>query len=69
MQITIVGLGLVGTSLALALKAASPETIITGHDPNGDNLKRAKDLKAIDKTHWNLISACDKAEVVLLDLS
>lgn len=68
MQITIVGLNLVGTSIALALKATGKEITITGHDPESDNLKRAKELKAIDKTHWNLISACDDAQVILLDL-
>ncbi len=69
MHVTIVGLNLVGTSIALALKATGREITITGHDPESENLKRAKELKAIDKTHWNLISACDDAQVILLDLS
>jgi prephenate dehydrogenase len=68
MKIAIVGLDLVGTSLALALKSAESEISITGHDPVAEHIKRAKDLKAIDKSHWNLITSCEDAEVVILDL-
>jgi len=69
MKIAIVGLDLVGTSLALALKSAESEISIIGHDPVAENVKRAKELKAIDKSHWNLISSCEEADVVVLDLS
>ena len=72
MNVTIVGLGLVGTSLGLALKAAlgdRADTLsITGHDPDGPRLKRARRLGAIDKSHWNLPSACEQADLILLDL-
>ena len=69
MNVTIVGLGLVGTSLGLALKGAAPDVAITGHDPDQARVKRARKLGAIDKSHWNLISACESADLVLLDVS
>lgn len=68
-NVTIVGLGLVGTSIGLALKAAAPEIAIMGHDPDVALSKRARKLGAIDTSHWNLISACESADLVLLDLS
>ena len=69
MRVCIVGLDVVGTSMGLALKAATSDIVIVAHDPNASREKRAKQLGAIDKSHWNLISACDKAELILLDLS
>jgi len=68
MQVAIVGLDLVVTSLALALKAARSDIEIVGHDPDSEHVKRAKELKAIDKNHWNLISSCENADLVVLDL-
>jgi len=67
-NLTIVGLGAVGTSLGLALKAATSQIAIVGHDPDSSRVARAKKLGAIDKSHWNLISACEKADLILLDL-
>lgn len=68
MNITIVGLGTVGISLGLALKAIAPDVTITGHDPDPERAKRAQDLGAIGKRHWNLPAACEGADLVLLDL-
>jgi len=68
MDITIVGLGVVGTSIGLALKAATSDIPVMGHDPDSQQVARAKRLGAIDKNHWNLISACEKADIILLDL-
>jgi prephenate dehydrogenase len=69
MNLTVVGLGLVGTSVGLALKAVSDEIPITGHDPDAERVKRAKDLGAIDKSHWNLLAACEDADLILLDVT
>lgn len=67
-KLTIVGLGLLGTSLGLALKTANPSIQIMGHDPDSDLVKRAKKLGAIDQSHWNLPAACAEAELIVLDL-
>jgi len=67
-NLTIVGLRTTGTLIGLALKAATSEIPIVGHDPDPVRTRRASRLGAIDKSHWNLISACSKADMILLDL-
>ena len=69
MNLTIVGLGTIGASVGLALKAATSEITVTGHDPDAVRVQRAKKLGAIDKSHWNLPSACEDADLILFDLS
>jgi prephenate dehydrogenase len=68
MELAIIGLGTIGTSIGLALKSLSDEIKITGHDRDGGRLRRARQLKAIDQSHWNLPAACAKAEIILFDL-
>jgi len=69
MKIALVGLGQVGTSVGLALRAVSDAFEIVGHDPDDDRVKRARKLKAVDSTHWNMISACEGADLIVLDQS
>ncbi|MCD6520819.1 MAG: prephenate dehydrogenase/arogenate dehydrogenase family protein, partial [Anaerolineae bacterium] len=64
MRLAIVGLGLVGTSVGLALKSLTQEIEIIGHDPEPSRLKRAKELGAIDKSHWNLPRSCEGADII-----
>ena len=68
MNLTVVGLGLVGTSIALALKAVSDDITVVGHDADSNRVKRAKELGGIDKSHWNLLAACEEADLILLDV-
>jgi len=65
-QITIIGLGLIGTSLGLALQGNENDFLIVGHDKERSATSRAKKLGAIDKSNWNLINACDTADLILL---
>lgn len=65
-QVTIVGLGLIGTSLGLALKATQADLLIVGHDRELDAAKRAAKLGAIDRSEWNLINAVDDADIIFL---
>jgi prephenate dehydrogenase len=67
-RITIIGLGLIGGSIGLALKKAKLETEIVGHDKNSETAKRAQKMGAVDKTDWNLPAACDGASMVILAL-
>ncbi len=68
-QITIVGLGLIGTSFGLALKRHKrSDLLIIGHDKEPAAMAAAKDKGAIDRSHWNLIAACDQADIILLAL-
>jgi prephenate dehydrogenase len=67
-RITIVGLGLVGGSIGLALKRAKIETEVVGHDRDSGVAGRAHKRGAVDKTDWNLIGACAGAGLVVLAL-
>ncbi len=67
-KLTIVGLGATGHSLGLALRAALADVEIVGHDRDPDASLAAKQAGAVDSTHWNLVSACDGAAVVMLAL-
>jgi len=65
-RVTIVGLGLIGGSLGLALKESSVELELVGHDARNEVARRAHKRGAIDKIDWNLVSACDRADLVLI---
>jgi prephenate dehydrogenase len=68
LQITIVGLGLIGTSAGLALRRYSDKVSIVGHDKDSKRTAKAKKMGAVDRTEWNLISAVREADRVLLAL-
>ncbi len=65
-QITIVGLGTVGTSIGMALRREKGDFRLVGHDKSPDAMKRALKLGAVEKTSWNLINACDGASLIIL---
>lgn len=67
-RVTIVGLGLIGGSIGLALKNSKAEIEIVGHDKNSSVAGRALKRGAVDKTDWNLIGACDGAGLIILAL-
>jgi prephenate dehydrogenase len=67
-NVTIVGLGFVGSSMGLALKKSGADISIIGHDKEPEVAREALKMKAVDRTDWNLISACEKADVVILAL-
>ncbi len=48
-RVAILGTGLIGASIGLALKVARPQMQIGGYDASGDNLRRAQSVKAIDR--------------------
>ena len=65
-QITIVGLGSIGTSMGLALRQADESLFIVGHDKEPRHASTAQKMKAVDKTNWNLLGACEGADLVIL---
>ena len=66
-RITIVGLGLIGGSLGLALKAARLKNVeIVGHDRDAEVTARARKRGAIDQAEWNLISAVRTADMLII---
>jgi prephenate dehydrogenase len=67
-QITIIGLGVTGTSLGLALKKAARDLRVVGHDREPATAAAARQAGAVDRTDWNLPSACRGAGIVILAL-
>jgi prephenate dehydrogenase len=65
-SVSIVGLCFVGTSIGLALQQEKGNYFVIGHDSNRDAADRARKMKAVDKTPWNLISACENSDLVIL---
>ena len=64
--ITIVGTGVIGTSLGLALKQQDDPPQLLAHDKDLSVAKSAVKIGAFDKAEWNLINACEKADLVIL---
>jgi prephenate dehydrogenase len=64
-RVAILGTGLIGASVGLALKAARPQVQIVGYDASGDNLRRAQGVKAIDR-RGSLRDALPEADVVIV---
>jgi prephenate dehydrogenase len=65
-QITIIGTGCVGTSIGLALHAADAPALIVGHDKKPEHAGLARKKGAVDKVDWNLLAACENADMVVL---
>jgi len=59
-------LGLIGASIGLALRQAEVASVVVGHDINPDVNNQAKRLGAVDRTHWNLVSACEESDLIIL---
>ncbi len=65
-RITIVGLGFIGGSIGLALHQAEAEFEVVGHDREHAVARQAKKIGAVDKTDWNLVSACEDADLIVI---
>ncbi len=72
-RVTIIGLGLIGTSIGLALRRWSaergegkPMLEVVGFDAERSQENRAKKLKAVDGTTWDLPSAVTTADLVII---
>ena len=65
-RVSIVGLGLIGSSIGLALRKADVTSAVIGHDSRRGAANEAKRIGAVDKADWNLISACEDADLVIL---
>src|SRR5512137_185488 len=67
-QITIIGLGQIGTSVGLALAGKKDLILRMGHDKESGNAKLAEKMGALDKTHYNLPASVRDADIVLLSI-
>jgi prephenate dehydrogenase len=66
--VSILGLGRIGASIGLALKASEFELEIIGSDENRDSARQAKEMGAVDKIDGNLLHAATSADIVVLAL-
>jgi prephenate dehydrogenase len=66
-RITIIGLGLIGGSLGLALKAAGLADVeIVGHSRRRETTNKARKIGAIDRAEHNLPRAVEQAGIVII---
>ncbi len=68
--ISILGLGRLGTSVGLAIKASSLDVTLVGYEENRHFAQQAKDeLHAVDKLESNLVKAVIAADIVIFTMS
>jgi prephenate dehydrogenase len=65
-NVFVVGLGLIGGSIALAVKKAHPDAVIIGYDVNEQELKLARSLKVIDEAASSLERGMENADLIIL---
>ena len=66
MNITIIGIGLIGSSIALSIKKEHPDIQLTAWDQNKDFLQTAFELGQIDVKANDLKAAVKEANLVIL---
>lgn len=64
--ITIVGAGVIGASIGLALKKQPDPLRVVGHDKDLTYAQAGVKMGAFDKAEWNLVNACEKADLIVL---
>src|SRR5687767_6362103 len=64
--ITIIGLGLNGASMGLALQREVGNFEIVGHDKQPEVSQEMRKLGAVQRTEWNLFRACEGAELIVV---
>jgi prephenate dehydrogenase len=67
-QVTIVGLGQIGSSIGLALKAHHVDVQRVGHDKNPQAAKDSQKAGAVDEVKYNLPASAGNANIVILAL-
>jgi prephenate dehydrogenase len=65
-NVLIAGLGLIGGSIALAIKRAHPEAWIIGYDVANEQLRLARSLGVIDEIASSLAEAAETADLIVL---
>jgi prephenate dehydrogenase len=64
-KITIIGLGVTGASMGLALQKEEADFEIVGHDKSQDAVAAARKAGAVNRTDWNLHGACENADLLI----
>ena len=64
-KVTILGVGLIGASFALAMKKYKLCDHITGNGRSLENLQKAKEMKIIDSFELDPAKACDDSDLII----
>jgi prephenate dehydrogenase len=67
-RITIIGLGQIGSSIGLALKAHNVDAHLVGHDKDPQTAKDSQKAGAVDDVKYNLPASVSEANIVILAL-
>lgn len=67
-QITIIGLGQIGSSIGLALKSNKLDARLVGHDRDLQVAREAQKLGAVDDVKYNLPASVSDSKIVILAL-
>ncbi|MDO9287718.1 MAG: prephenate dehydrogenase/arogenate dehydrogenase family protein [Thermodesulfovibrionales bacterium] len=67
-KVTILGVGLIGASLALALRKKKLCREIVGYGRKENNLKKAKRLKIIDSYNLDAKKACSDSDLIVFSI-
>ena len=65
-RVTVIGLGLIGSSLTRAVRSAMPTVRLSGHDADPEVRARAVELDLVDEMHDTPGSAVVDADLVIL---
>ncbi|MCC6177171.1 MAG: prephenate dehydrogenase [Chloroflexi bacterium] len=65
-RVTIVGTGMLGASLGLALKRLTPAPHVVGCDLSGDARREAMRVRAVDRATGNIVDAVREADLVVV---
>jgi prephenate dehydrogenase len=68
LHVAVIGLGLIGQSIGLALRRYPEKVTVVGHDPSPDLSSKAKRAGAVDRAEWNLINTIAPADRIVLAL-
>ena len=66
MRVSIVGLGLIGGSMGLALRRLKADVEVVGFARRREVASRAVELGAVDRAEEHLLDTVDGADLVLL---
>jgi prephenate dehydrogenase len=66
--ITVIGAGVIGASMGLAFKQEKEPLRLIVHDKELSQAQAAVKRGAFDKAEWNLINACEPADLIILAL-
>lgn len=65
-RVAVVGLGLIGSSIARAIRERLPQVAVTGHDASGDVREKAHELGLCDRIADDPAAAVADADLVIL---